>query len=501
MPKLSKIRRVVAVISLTLITLLLLDFTGTIHNWFAWMAKIQFIPAILSLNFLVIAILIALTLIFGRIYCSLICPLGLLQDLFSNIAGRNKKRKFKFSKAKTILRVSVLVLFIAMFLLGVASIVALLEPYSAFGRIASNLLAPLWQCGNNLLAYFAERADSYAFYTTEVWVKSLPTLIIATVTLIVIIILSWRSGRTYCNTICPVGTILGYLSKFSLLKMRIDKEKCNSCSLCAMGCKSSCIDAKNKTIDYTRCVTCFNCADKCKKGAISFGLKNSKNSAAEAKPEPAKSTIKEETPDTSKREFLAITTMLIGSSVVKAQEMKVDGGFSVIGDKKIPDRATSVVPPGAKGIANFRTKCTGCQLCVSVCPNQVLRPSTTLLNFMQPEMSFHKGYCRPECTKCSEVCPTGAISLITRAEKSSISIGTAHWIKKNCVIFTDHVTCGNCAVHCPSGAIQMVRTKSGKEVPAINTERCIGCGACEYVCPAAPFSAIYVEGNNRHREI
>lgn len=273
MPKLSKIRRLIAIISLTLLTLLFLDFTGTIHTWFAWMAKIQFIPAILSLNLIVIVILIALTLIFGRIYCSIICPLGLLQDVVSNIAGRNKKRKFKFSKAKTILRVAVLVLFIAMFFLGVASIVALLEPYSAFGRIASNLLAPLWQWGNNLLAYFAERADSYAFYSTEVWIKSLPTLIIASITLIVLVILAWRSGRTYCNTICPVGTILGYLSKFSLLKMRIDKEKCNSCSLCSMGCKSSCIDAKNKTIDYTRCVTCFNCADKCKKGAISFWAK------------------------------------------------------------------------------------------------------------------------------------------------------------------------------------------------------------------------------------
>lgn len=234
---------------------------------------------------------------------------------------------------------------------------------------------------------------------------------------------------------------------------------------------------------------------------LAFGLKSSKHTAVEQKVEPHKSNQKEEVQDASKRNFLAITTLLVGSSVVKAQEMKVDGGLSIIGDKKIPKRATPVVPPGAKSLANFSTKCTGCQLCVSVCPNQVLRPSSTLLNFMQPEMSFHSGYCRPECTKCSEVCPTGAISLIDRAQKSSISIGTAHWIKKNCVVFSDKVSCGNCAVHCPSGAIQMVRTRSGKEVPAINTERCIGCGACEYVCPAAPFSAIYIEGNNRHREI
>lgn len=124
---------------------------------------------------------------------------------------------------------------------------------------------------------------------------------------------------------------------------------------------------------------------------------------------------------------------------------------------------------------------------------------------MQPEMSYERGYCRPECTKCSEVCPAGAIRPITREEKTGIQIGHAVWVKANCVVLTDGVSCGNCARHCPSGAIQMVPSDPNDEnslkIPVVNTERCIGCGACENLCPARPFSAIYVEGHERHRNI
>ena len=162
-------------------------------------------------------------------------------------------------------------------------------------------------------------------------------------------------------------------------------------------------------------------------------------------------------------------------------------------------------PPGSLSAKNLAQHCTACQLCVSVCPNQVLRPSSDLSNFMQPETSYERGYCRPECTKCSEVCPTGAIKPITKEEKASIQIGHAVWIAENCIVNTDGQKCGNCARHCPTGAIQMVpkdsSDKKSLQIPIVNTERCIGCGACENLCPSRPFSAIYVEGHEVHREI
>ncbi len=520
---LKKIRITLAAIFFTLIALLFLDFTGTLHAWFGWLAKIQFIPAVLALNFAVIAVLLVLTLLFGRVYCSVICPLGVFQDIVSFFSGRRKKKKFRFtySPAKNWLRYIMLGLFILAIIFGIGSFVALLDPYASFGRITSNLFAPLWQWGNNLCAYFAERADSYAFYRTDVWLKSLPTFIVAAATFIIIIVLAWRGGRTYCNTICPVGTVLGFFSRFSLFRISIDAEKCVGCGLCGRKCKASCLNTKEHKIDYSRCVACMDCIGACAENAITYKWRFDKdNGAKKSCPDeidPADNTCKTiggtatksdnntpESPD--RREFLAGLGLLATASIAKAQEKVMDGGLAVIEDKKIPARETPLVPAGASGLRNLARHCTGCQLCVSACPNGVLRPSTELKTLMQPEMSYERGYCRPECTKCSEVCPTGAIRKITKAEKSSIQIGHSVWIRENCVIFSDHVLCGHCAEVCPVGAIDMVEIQPDDEgrptkIPVVNTERCIGCGACENLCPARPFSAIYVEGHEMHRTI
>ena len=496
---LRRIRLIVALVFFILITLLFLDFTGTLHGWFGWLAKIQFLPAVLALNVGVILLWVVLTLVFGRVYCSVICPLGVFQDVVSWFSGRRKKKKYRFSYSPAVswLRYGVLGLFIIAMIAGIGSVVALLAPYSSYGRIVSNLFAPVYQWGNNVLAYFAERSDSYAFYETSVWLKSLPTFIIAAGTFVVLVVLAWRNGRTYCNTICPVGTVLGFFSRYSLFRPEIDAEKCTNCSLCSRKCKAACINYKDHRIDYSRCVTCMDCIDSCKHGAISYKYRFGKKEIKE--------TSETGNTNNARRSFLTGMGLVLVSSAVKAQEKKVDGGLAVILDKKVPARTTPLVPPGAKGLRNMRTRCTGCQLCVSVCPNQVLRPSTKLETLMQPEMSYERGYCRPECTKCSEVCPAGAILKLTPADKSATQIGHAVWVEKNCVPLRDKVACGNCARHCPTGAITMVPSDADDadslKIPVVNVERCIGCGACENLCPARPFSAIYVEGHEQHRTI
>ena len=496
---LRRIRLIVALVFFILITLLFLDFTGTLHAWFGWLAKIQFLPAVLALNVGVILLWVVLTLVFGRVYCSVICPLGVFQDVVSWFSGRRKKKKYRFSYSPAVswLRYGVLGVFIIAMIAGIGSVVALLAPYSSYGRIVSNLFAPVYQWGNNVLAYFAERSDSYAFYETSVWLKSLPTFIIAAVTFVVLVVLAWRNGRTYCNTVCPVGTVLGFFSRYSLFRPEIDAEKCTNCSLCSRKCKAACINYKDHRIDYSRCVTCMDCIDSCKHGAISYKYRFGKKEIKE--------TSETGNTNNARRSFLTGMGLVLVSSAVKAQEKKVDGGLAVILDKKVPTRTTPLVPPGAKGIRNMRTRCTGCQLCVSVCPNQVLRPSTKLETLMQPEMSYERGYCRPECTKCSEVCPAGAILKLTPADKSATQIGHAVWVEKNCVPLRDKVECGNCARHCPTGAITMVPSDADDadslKIPVVNVERCIGCGACENLCPARPFSAIYVEGHEQHRTI
>ena len=498
---LRKIRTILAGVLFVLITLLFLDFTGTLHHWLSWLAKIQFLPAVMALNVVVVVALLLLTLVFGRIYCSIICPLGVFQDILARF--RRKKNKYSYSKEVRWLRYPVLVVFIIAAVAGIGSIFQLLAPYSAYGRIATMIFQPIWKLGNNVLAEIAARADSYAFYSVDTWMRSLPVLIIAAITLVVLFILAWRGGRTYCNTICPVGTILSFFSRFSWLKIHFDEDKCKNCSMCSKNCKAACIDYKNHTVDYSRCVVCGNCINSCKFGALKYsgGLTRTDTN----KEKSPRESVKSDAIDTSKRSFLLASAMVAGAAMAQKKEKLMDGGLAELEDKVAPARQTPLTPPGSLSFDHFAQHCTGCQLCVSECPNEVLRPSSDLMHLMLPVMSYEHGHCRPECTRCSEVCPAGAILKVDKDEKSSIQIGHAVWIKKNCVPITDEVECGNCARHCPAGAIEMVPLDENDEespmIPAINEAACIGCGACEYVCPSRPFSAIYVEGHEVHRKL
>lgn len=490
---LKKIRTSLAVVMFICITWLFVDFTGTAHHqtWIAMMPKMQLLEAILALNVTVIIFLVTGTLVFGRIYCSVICPLGVFQDVIARF--NRKKNKYSYSKALSWLRYTMLGVMVVALVAGIGSVFQLLAPYSAYGRIATMIFQPVYKAGNNVLATLAERADSYAFYHVEQIATFGAVLIIAIATFVILAILAFRNGRTYCNTICPVGTILSFFARFSFFRIQFDKEKCKNCSLCEKNCKASAIDYKSGKVDYSRCVTCGDCTAVCKFDALHFRL---------ASPIKKESNQTESQPDNSRRAFLTGAAVAIGSAAMAETKIKVDGGLAVIEDKQAPQRVTPITPPGSVSARNMQKHCTACQLCVSACPNDVLRPSTDPLRLMQPEMSFERGYCRPECTRCSNVCPTGAIHSITREDKTAIHIGHAVWIEKNCIPVVNNDPCGACARHCPASAIQMVdhTTSDGRhvQVPAIDKERCIGCGKCENLCPSRPFSAIYVEGNQTH---
>lgn len=495
---LRKIRIILALVMFLGITLLFVDFTGTMHRLTGWMPKIQFVEAVLAVNVAVIVALAVITFVFGRIYCSVICPLGVMQDVFGWIGKKKKKNRYNYSPEKKWLRYSVLALFLIAFLFGVGTLVQLLAPYSSFGRIATNLLQPVWMGGNNLLAMISEHYDDYTFWSADVWMRSWPSLVISVVTFVVVGLLAWRNGRTYCNTVCPVGTVLSLVSRFSIFKIRFDSEKCRSCSLCTKNCKAACIDFKTHTVDASRCVTCGNCIDACKFGALTYSalrptaLKNANHKAQDAEVL------------SSRRNFL-LATAAIATAAMAQEKKKTDGGLAELADKVAPHRQTPLTPPGSLSANNLAKRCTGCQLCISECPNGVLRPSVDLMHLMQPTMSYERGYCRPECNRCSTVCPSGAILPISKERKVSTQIGHAVWIKKNCLPVTDGVACGNCARHCPVGAIEMMPLDMDDDespfVPMVNETRCIGCGACENLCPVRPFSAIYVEGHEVHKEI
>lgn len=484
---LRKIRIALAALFLAGITLLLV---GIGQQWWGWMAKLQFLPSCLAGNFIVIGGILLLTLLFGRIYCSVICPMGVFQDFiiwlrrqvgliankinvkrFQKAAQARKEGKevapvstikpevkhFKFNKERKIVRYGVLVLTIVAIFTGIQLFVALIAPYSAYGRIVRSIVG---------------LAEGQSIVPA--------LLIVAAVTLLVIVISAWVWGRAWCSNICPVGTALGLVSRFSLFKIHIDESKCVECGRCGRGCKAACLDTETRTIDYSRCIDCFDCIGRCKEGAISFGLKNKE-----------KNENKEESE--GRRAFIATTALVLGAgSVAKAQEKRKDGGLAEVVDKQVPERLGRIVPPGAESVKDFYSKCTACQLCVSNCPNDVLRPSTDLGHLLQPQMGYEKGFCRPECTVCGDVCPAGAIRPVSKEEKLSIHIGFAKVNEDLCT------GCGKCRTICPTGAIIMLN-EDDKKLATVVESQCIGCGKCEFLCPVRPISAITVNGLEEHR--
>lgn len=503
---LRTIRIVLAALCFAALCLLFVDVSGVFSPSFAFMAKAQLVPAMLAGSIGAVVGVLLLTLVFGRLYCSVLCPLGVAQDIIGAKAG---KYRFRHTSPHTVLRLTLLGIFALSLLAGVPLVFSILEPYSAFGRMATDLLAPVWATGSNALAWASERAGNYDVAPTMVWQKGLAALVAAAATLAVIGVLSWRSGRLWCNAVCPVGTFLGFLSRFSLLKPRISESACKKCGLCEKACKASCIDAEAGTVDSSRCVACFNCLGVCRHGAISYapGRAKSKNvvpdESAAKSGTPAESAAKGQ-PNGARRTMLAA---LVGVAVPGIAFGRSGSAIPALTRKLSSERQAAIVPPGAQSVQFLRSRCTGCQLCVSACPNQVLRASDTgsgmlqASSMLQPTLSFERGYCRVNCVTCSEVCPAGAIQPITPAQKSSLQIGRAVIALDRCITVTDKVACTACAKICPPRVINLVGPDDAPKKPVVDAERCTGCGACEYVCPARPFAAIHVEGVREQRRI
>lgn len=399
----------------------------------AQLLHIQFGPAVMSCfaafsaGALTVVLGIAvLTFLFGRFYCSVLCPFGILQDIFLFLSRRKSLQVPDFPKV----RYAVAGAAYGLLLFGWSAGFLLLDPYSNSGRI-------------------------FGSFTIG-----------GLIPLAVIAVLSVWKGRLYCTMLCPVGTILGLFAKHGVFRISLT-DQCVKCGKCARNCPAGCIDPAAGTVDNERCIRCMNCVSACMLGGIRFGLK------------------KRETVPFSgaRRAFLVNTGVLIAGAAAGAALAKTGLG-------KLADLAKrfKILPPGAGDAARFAAKCTACQLCTANCPAKIIVPAPGGDGPVSLDLS--RGSCRFDCRRCSEVCPTGAIRPLSLAEKQRTKIAEAKFDPRNCLVFQEGMKCGRCAEVCPVKAI--VLRKNGTPRP-VKTDLCIGCGACQAVCPAEQKAMIVSE--------
>lgn len=530
---LQKIRVFLAIAVFTTLTAFFLDFSETVPRYVAWLAKIQFMPALSAMlsgiivSLVIVAFLVILTLVFGRVYCSCLCPLGILQDLIAYLKvlfTRQKRKTYHFTKPHTRVRYSFLIAFFCAFILTSLGFVRLsvfigsLDPYSFFGRIITHIFYPFYALGNNLIALIARHFDNFNFYLVTAGVKSYFILAVSVASFAVLVVMASLHGRLYCNSVCPVGTILGLLSAHSLFRVRLNREKCIRCRLCETACKGTCIDIEHNTIDHSRCVACFNCLKSCKMNAVQYRCVSNNDGNERELTNEINRNDETAVTDLSKRHFLkgAAGLFLTESIFPVLNEVSAQGHISRDSTVKTSELPISkngkvsykivhaISPPGAVSADHLASHCTSCHLCVSKCPQHVIKPAFLdygMGGIMLPVMKFStEVFCNYDCTICGEVCPAGAIKLLNLEEKHKTQIGHVVFIKENCVVFTDETNCGACAEHCPTQAVRMIDYKNNLTIPETREQYCVGCGACESICPVEPFKAIHVEGNSVHKQ-
>ncbi|MDI6801707.1 MAG: 4Fe-4S binding protein [Thermodesulfovibrionales bacterium] len=319
------------------------------------------------------------------------------------------------------------------------------------------------------------------FYNQAIFIGSIFFLILG---------LNLIEKRFWCRHLCPLGALLGILSRFSILKRSVS-EGCTSCGDCATVCQGNANPDKKEAWRDAECYYCYNCDDVCPQNAVSFGFSGKKNAAAM---------------DLGRRHI--ITSMAAGVISVPLLRANPFSKSEFINQKLIR-------PPGSLVEKEFLKRCVKCGECMKVCITNGLQPTLLeagLEGIWSPMLVPKLGYCEFRCTLCGQVCPTGAIKRLPIEEKIKVKIGLAMIDNGRCLPYAHAKPCIVCEEVCPTPkkAIwfekAIVKGRNGKEFivqqPKVDLELCIGCGICEAKCPVIDKPAIYVTsiGESRSKE-
>lgn len=483
-------------------------FTDAWESAPPWLARVlagtQFVPSLLAwaagTGMAVAAVLIvAATLWFGRVYCAVLCPLGLMQDAVWRLRQWLRPRKrLPFVPESKRLRWGVFWICALGAVLTGGITLAWLDPYSLFGRLATHLLRPVWVWVANAFTPLAHAVGWDRWYRVESLGHGHVTTAVVLGMTAAILALATARGRLYCNTICPVGTFLGWLARRAHWRLELSPALCRKCGECLQVCKAQCIDLRRQTLDSSRCILCLDCLAVCPERGVRLatGRPGGSRGVVSSAPQPPPAA------GSSRRRFLLLLLGLVAwprNRPRASESSAMPEGAALPGVP--PESLPPACPPGSRSVSRFLRQCTACGLCVTACPTRVLQPAEFqygLVGLMRPRMDYHKAYCNYECHRCGEVCPTGAIVPLPLEEKKLTKIGEVELTLELCVVVAKGTDCVACSEHCPTQAVFPKPYRDHLRVPATNPALCIGCGACEFACPVRPVRAIRVRGWAEH---
>jgi polyferredoxin len=417
-------------------------------------------------------VVLGATAVLGRFFCGWICPLGTLQQLVSWIAGPERRKRNKINRYRRWFNIKYLVLTVMLVWAALgANHVGWLDPIPLLHRAVAAGLRPLWFGG----------------ITPGGWVSF--------GILAAILLLSAWMPRFFCRAVCPLGALLGVTARLAPLRIRRTSDSgCSGCTLCLMACQGA--DEPLGDHRVSECHVCLNCLGSCAEGALQYGH-----------PVPGVSSPKPSL-DVGRRRFLltAVSTAAI------APVLRVTGGVE-------SRSADAIRPPGALDEEAFLSRCITCGACSASCPTNVIVSDvgkTGIEGLFTPVLHMRRGWCEPSCTRCGEVCPTQALTIVSADAKQAIGgpaevrIGTAFVDRGRCLPWAMATPCIVCEEMCPTSpkAVWLetaeVRARDGRVVkvqqPFVDPELCTGCGLCENRCPVGEKAAIRVSAVGETRD-
>jgi MauM/NapG family ferredoxin protein len=467
------------------------DYIGRVEVFFHFdplLALATFLSSrIVFASFALAALTIILTFVLGRVACGWVCPFGAVQQFFSFLLKKGRLLKPKKTKNPSLGWKYYLLFLILVSALFTLDLVGIFDPlsllYRSFSVSVMPFLARTFSALIGLLydVHLTATGDSLTQFFQNLTINATfrQGFLIGLI-FIGLALLNMHRERFWCRYLCPLGAFLGLASRWNILKLKIDMNKCTECGLCTIHCQTQADPYPEKDWKSPECVYCFTCGAICPTSAISFDFG--------AAPEKVSSI------NLSRRKLI-LTTIL---GIVAVPFFRISPAVKRAFQKLIR-------PPGALPEKQFLQKCVKCGECMKACPTNALQPALDEAGpegIWTPVLVPKIGYCEYYCSLCSQVCPTGAIKELTIEEKLRVKIGLA-WVNKNrCVPFVLGKPCIVCEEHCPTSpkAIKLVRTETklpdGRVetplAPVVDLDLCIGCGICENKCPVMDDPAIYV---------